>query len=455
MAEIDAAERRGRDIMSLRLNEFLSPTPVNEDIEMLDGGWGEHHVTNQMVQEEEEGEEDQDQDRVRSHKLPIRSAESMNPHIFKDSLKYAVVSDRHQLDHSSSSSSEQEEEEEQQEEEETYSPRRSENLQKKISSLQQIQNIRENEFRVMSHSKESRNQDAIRALHGRNQRVLFDSIVETRIRLQPVLDKAFRLPRPDVLSNISSSDLLGPLNESQDTLKGLLHDLLDLRDATTNTTTRKRKKVDEITWQDDIDIFNTELLPFVTHVTDSWHRKAMLLTGDLSGKHSRKRLKALNRTPILQYQDTLQDEERLVTLAQTRPDKVSRLSIAETESDLVSATQYKRHRRFDDRGREIERRLSLDRSSRLRHDPEIYSDTRFYAAILKEFIESHGDADVSSVRTTRKKRGGRRKNVDRRATKGRKLKFVEHPKLLNFMTPTARPVVSLDVDRFFQSLFRS
>ena len=158
---------------------------------------------------------------------------------------------------------------------------------------------------------------------------------------------------------------------------------------------------------------------------------------------------------MLQVQDTMQDVDTLVSLSQQRPENVPRLAIAESESEVTSH-EKRRHRRFDERGREIQR-LTLDRSSRIRKDGEIYNDARFYAATLKQFLESHSSssADVSAVNRGHRKRGGRRKNVDRRATKGRKLKFVEHPKLLNFMTPSARPTITLDVDRFFSSLFVS
>ena len=448
--------------MSLSLKSFLTPKPSvqDEDIEMMDHGWGESHNHSSNT-EKIYGDVDDDNDRVKSHKLPIRSAASMDPKRFSNVLNNAVVTDR-QYEQSSSSSDEEESNDVR---EAPPSQSKTENLNQLVSIEERFRSIRnEDNFQVLSssYSQESRNKRQVRGEHGRNQRALYDNILECRIRLEPLMSAAFRLPKPDVISKLKSStsskDLLDPLKKCEDSLKEILQDLLEIRDSTSSSTKQKRKRTSsqDLTWEDDINIFDTELLPHVTNVTDTWHRKAQLLTGDFSGKNSRKRLKALNRTPMLQVQDTMQDVDTLVSLAQQRPENVPRLAIAESESDIRTNQKKKRHRRFDERGREIQR-LTLDRSSRVRQDSEIYTDSRFYAATLKQFLESHSSssADASAVNRRHRKRGGRRKNVDRRATKGRKLKFVEHPKLLNFMTPSARPTVTLDVERFFSSLFRS
>lgn len=44
--------------------------------------------------------------------------------------------------------------------------------------------------------------------------------------------------------------------------------------------------------------------------------------------------------------------------------------------------------------------------------------------------------------------------VDRRASKGRKLRFVSHAKLQNFMFPVQQPEAPMDADRLFKSLFQ-
>lgn len=47
------------------------------------------------------------------------------------------------------------------------------------------------------------------------------------------------------------------------------------------------------------------------------------------------------------------------------------------------------------------------------------------------------------------------KNVDRKASKGRKLRFQPHPKLVNFMAPLPAPAPPLDLDSLHASMFKS
>ena len=46
-------------------------------------------------------------------------------------------------------------------------------------------------------------------------------------------------------------------------------------------------------------------------------------------------------------------------------------------------------------------------------------------------------------------------NVDRKASKGRRLRYHAHPKLVNFMAPIPAPEPPLDLDSLHASLFKS
>ena len=82
-------------------------------------------------------------------------------------------------------------------------------------------------------------------------------------------------------------------------------------------------------------------------------------------------------------------------------------------------------------------------------DDTVYDDFEFYDQLLKEFIASgkgNGSLQLKRKRKTKK--------VDRRASKGRKLKFEVHPKLENFMYPVQESQSHVDTDKLFQSLFK-
>ena len=121
-------------------------------------------------------------------------------------------------------------------------------------------------------------------------------------------------------------------------------------------------------------------------------------------------------------------------------------------------------------------------------NPLIFDDSKLYQQMLKDFISSSGvtasttkkggvdpahDAAERLKRAMRKKSGGdvdlnvlldpeadgklvssvKKTTVDRKASKGRKIRYVAHPKMVNFMFPVARkePMISNDV--WFKSMF--
>mmetsp|Transcript_28012 Transcript_28012/g.46348 ORF Transcript_28012/g.46348 Transcript_28012/m.46348 type:complete len:301 (-) Transcript_28012:51-953(-) len=91
-----------------------------------------------------------------------------------------------------------------------------------------------------------------------------------------------------------------------------------------------------------------------------------------------------------------------------------------------------------------------------------FDDSKLYQQLLKEFVSNSvhagtGEAATASaerLRATKQKQNSVKKDVDRRASKGRKIRYKEIPKLVNFTFPLSRPNSSnLNQDEYFQSLF--
>lgn len=71
--------------------------------------------------------------------------------------------------------------------------------------------------------------------------------------------------------------------------------------------------------------------------------------------------------------------------------------------------------------------------------PAHYDDSELYRALLREVIDS-GDAPGGGLRYAQLARSGRvRKKVDRRANKGKKLRYVTYDKLVGFLAPVPLP----------------
>lgn len=91
----------------------------------------------------------------------------------------------------------------------------------------------------------------------------------------------------------------------------------------------------------------------------------------------------------------------------------------------------------------------------------VFDDSKVYQHMLQDFVLSSSSSaaggsaqEAAAQRLSRAtKESKKKKDVDRRASKGRKIRYVEIPKLVNFTFPVARPPTNMDEDEFFRSLF--
>lgn len=101
----------------------------------------------------------------------------------------------------------------------------------------------------------------------------------------------------------------------------------------------------------------------------------------------------------------------------------------------------------------------IQRDAKLTEDPNIYDDGNFYQMLLKELVDQRrvesltAPAAGKALQWTAVKEVKTRKNVDTKASKGRKMRFTVHEKLQNFMAPENRATWAPEaIDAFFGSL---
>lgn len=92
--------------------------------------------------------------------------------------------------------------------------------------------------------------------------------------------------------------------------------------------------------------------------------------------------------------------------------------------------------------------------------PEIFDDSEFYHQLLRELIEYKSNVDENQAEITQKfielqkVRSRMKKKVDTRASKGRKIRYVVHNKLVNFMPPNDTGTYTDEArDELFNSIF--
>lgn len=178
----------------------------------------------------------------------------------------------------------------------------------------------------------------------------------------------------------------------------------------------KRRKLEY--YKDNLKTFHDKYKPYRNSVIQKWNDRTRILQS-----------KSTETTSILnQIQYTLSDRAK-----------------------LIKRTQLKRS------NYEI-----LGETNDEEYNKEIFDDDDFYHQLLRELIEFRSADITDPVQLSRQWiqlqnfRSKMKRNVDTRATKGRKIRYTVHPKLVNFMAPIDNSSWSEEAKNdLFKSLFRS
>ncbi|SPO30992.1 probable Protein BFR2 [Ustilago trichophora] len=311
--------------------------------------------------------------------------------------------------------------------------------------------------------KARRLEDAEKGRQVRKQIKTFERALETRIKAQSVLREVNRLPDPAVYTEaISSSStaiepailLLEQLLELSETLFSLRTRLDTLSSSGSDhqdgavaaaSTTRKRKRDFDVTvpedqeeaqrtWAEitshdqidatlnDIATYSAAAEPHRREVLDKWSLKvssAAAATAAASNGNKFTQLRAVNQTPSSQI-DTVLAGDGLSRL-------ISRTQVLRTHSE----GHFK-----------LGRSSTTTSDSEEIKDVEVFDDSDFYSTLLKELIERRsgvssgaGAATTAAMMLSGLNGGKKKKSVDTRASKGRKLRYEVNEKIVNFMPP--------------------
>lgn len=269
-----------------------------------------------------------------------------------------------------------------------------------------------------------------------NQLQIWERLLEMRIHTQKVLSKSNQLPAPvtlkaqqqdnEKLNNISResvnsvSKLLSTLlqlqnafdqqfSEQRNALKKTLKRALPKHDTEANSAVPIKR------FAEHIDVHFQEFKPYRNTVLLKWDDRTKLLT---PGAGAKKKSLTEDYDIIRKIENTLQNRSTLIAKSQTSKDGDE----VATENELVENGVVQ----------------STQKSKR---NVELYDDSDFYHQQLRELIEYKSNTSVSASEVTQqymelqKLRQKMKKKVDTRASKGRKLRYTVHNKLINFMAP--------------------
>jgi len=286
----------------------------------------------------------------------------------------------------------------------------------------------------------------------KNQISLCDSLLDLRIRIQKAVNIANQLPQYDVFSYFSNEneEAEKKVNETKKETLNLINELLDLREELTdnnkelkkvNNVSRKRKR--EISDEDlmeglweDIDEYNTNFVKYQNEILEKWNKKVQTTAG------IQKQFKAVNQSIVAQIEQLLTDKDRLVKRTQLK------------RSDFKSLGKQEEEKK-EDETEHVDEHLA-------NYDTEIFDDTDFYQQLLKELIESRMSETDDPIALSMKwatfkalqQKNKKKKVVDTKASKGRKIRYHVHEKIQNFMVPIEMGTWHEEMtNELFKSLF--
>ncbi|KAL0934156.1 TRAUB domain-containing protein [Colletotrichum truncatum] len=273
-------------------------------------------------------------------------------------------------------------------------------------------------------------QDALKGVAVREQRKTFDGLLNIRIRLQKALvatnsfsavnmdDEAEQNSEPYEAAEEAALKLLNTLDSFRSSL--LPAELAQAGEK------RKRSEVDasmsdEAIWES-IQEAEQRALKYRKKVLETWSNKTRSTTVEVKSRN----LVSSQHSIVASIEEQLLNADRLI--------KRTRVPRSCAPAQVVN---------------------------KVNEDPEIYDDADFYQLMLKQLVEqrtndngSTGAAAQPTVRWAAMKEAKTKKHVDRRASKGRKMRFNVHEKLQNFMAPEDRRIWEQDaIDRLFGTLF--
>ncbi|XP_007946080.1 protein AATF [Orycteropus afer afer] len=321
----------------------------------------------------------------------------------------------------------------------------------------------------------------------KKQIALWDQLLEGRIKLQKALLTTNQLPQPDVFpifKDKGGPEFASALKNSHKALKALLRSLVDLQEELlfqypdtrylVDGTKPKAESEEEISSEDDklvkeekqqrralpkrkleMDDYPSfmakrfaDFTVYRNRTLQKWHDKTKLASGKLG-----KGFGAFERSILTQIDHILMDKERLLRRTQTKR------SIYQVLGRLEPATQPVP----ENLPGQPEILPQAPANAHLKDlDEEIFDDDDFYHQLLRELIERKTSSldpndQVAMGRqwlAIQKLRSKIHKKVDRKASKGRKLRFHVLSKLLSFMAPIDHTAMNDDArTELYRSLF--
>ncbi|KAK4379459.1 hypothetical protein RND71_001321 [Anisodus tanguticus] len=321
----------------------------------------------------------------------------------------------------------------------------------KIAEMEELEKeymeLRHKEQDLLKNLTRHKDEDLLKGQAVKNQKALWDKTLELRFLLQKAFSNSNRLPQEPVRSsfcdsedtvNEAYSDLVTSSRKTLDSILELQEVLLEKNPSITQSmdvNSGKRSKlledsiksngeVDE-DWQK-ISQMHSRMAAFRDKSIDKWQRKTQVTSGAAAIKG---KLQAFNQDISQQVAGYMRDPSKMIKGMQQSRSAVALFGTVPVATGNGEGT-------------------NID------GDPELLDDSEFYQQLLKEFFEAVDPASSETAFYALKRlQTKKRKIVDRRASKSRKIRYNIHEKIVNFMAPQQPVNLPEMAPKLFENLF--
>uniref|UniRef100_A0A804N1D3 Protein AATF n=1 Tax=Zea mays TaxID=4577 RepID=A0A804N1D3_MAIZE len=282
---------------------------------------------------------------------------------------------------------------------------------------------------------EHREEDALRGQAVKNQKAIWDKTMEMRFLLQKAFSTSNKLPQESIRTRFCNhdkqieqayDDLLNSTKHTLSSMMELQEVQLCLRVIRLQRMPMKFLLPQMETMTSGQKYRDCRITTFRNTEIDKWHRKIQVTTGAaaLKGK-----LHAFNQNISDQVAGYMRDPSRMI----------NRMYLTNSAVRVF--------------GKDVGEPGTAEEGHIMEGDPELIDDSEFYQQLLKEFLEScDRGASKSAFYSLKKQQVKKRKLVDRRASKSRKIRYHVHEKITNFMAPEPMVLPPM-APKLFENLF--
>ncbi|KAL5167295.1 Protein AATF [Glycine soja] len=300
----------------------------------------------------------------------------------------------------------------------------------------EYRDLHHQELDTLKNLKHHKDEDLLKGQAVKSQKALWYKILELRFLLQKPFSSSNRLPQVSIKSlfcetdetvRVAYSDLMTSSKETLDSILELQEALFAKNPSITQAIVGSEGSSKDLEvykhldgnldqeWSQ-ISQMHKSITSFRDKSINKWQRVTQVTTGAAAIKG---KLHAFNQDISNQVAAYMRDPSRLIKQMRV-PEVVGEPKEAETCTD---------------------------------GDPELLDDSEFYQQLLKEFFETvDPSSSEKAFYALKRMQPKKRKIVDRRASKSRKIRYNVHEKIVNFMAPLPANVPPM-APKLFENLF--